>query len=40
MNEEKFQILRQFDDDYSGCYTVYGKKVRNFVIALKILSIT
>lgn len=23
----KFQILRSFDDENSGCYTVYGKKV-------------
>ncbi|RYG67468.1 hypothetical protein EON64_07355 [archaeon] len=26
MNQAKYQIIRQFDDEASGCYTVYGKK--------------
>lgn len=25
--EKKYQILRAFQDDDAGCYTVYGKKV-------------
>lgn len=31
INETKYQILRQFDDTLSGCYTVFGKRVRGGV---------
>lgn len=30
INQVKYQIIRQFEDEASSCYTVYGKKVRVF----------
>ena len=31
VHKTKYQILRQFEDSLSGCYTVYGKKARGGV---------
>ncbi len=28
IEEVKYQILKSFEDDHSGCYTVYGKKMK------------
>ena len=36
--QKKFTILRNFTDDEVDAYTVYGKKVRLFVVANSLVA--